>query len=81
MNGVRPHLADKNRTARFQSWLHKHPNISLDLIADYCDRSVKTVEMWRIGNRSEIPEHTLRLLEQPQSRVILLARARRARSA
>lgn len=81
MNGVRPHLADKSRTARFQSWLHKHPDISLEVIAEYCDRSVKTIEMWRLGHRSEIPEHTLRLLEQPATRVILLARARRARSA
>lgn len=69
------HLAAKGRTARFRQWLHDNPDIPLRTIADYFGRNYKTAQMWRTGRPSEIPDHTLRLLEQPGTLHDLRARA------
>lgn len=76
MTGVRLHVADKDRTARFRKWLEDHPTVTLGLIAEYLGRSYKTAEMWKTGRPSEIPDWALRLLEQPTTRSLLETAAR-----
>lgn len=54
--------AGADRTAAFQDWLAKNPDIPIANIAAYCGRSPKTVYMWRLGRPKPIPAHFLQII-------------------
>lgn len=76
MNGMRLHVAGLSRTARFQKWLQDHPTVTLQMVAEHTDRSLKTVQMWTDGRHGEIPDIVLRFLEQTSTSLFLNAVAR-----
>lgn len=51
------------RNVRFQAFRAARPDLTINHMAAFLKRSVKTVQMWNVGYPGSIPLDTIRLLE------------------